>query len=309
MNQKTEKPVGVLFNLPGHSMGDLKVAVLLHSYCECIATILCSALSQKNLDWALQAVARWLRLSGLKLNLAKTEVFCLGRCGPGREIPLPVFDGAPLIAASRVKSLGVLLEPSLTMEAQIAATAKSAFFHLRRAKQLAPFLERDDLATVIHATVTSRLDYCNALYMGLPLCRTQKLQSVQNAAARLLLGLPRWEHIRSGLRDLHWLPITFRVQYKVLVITFKALYGLGPAYLRDRLSPHVPQRVLRSGSQNLLVIPGPKEARLKSTRDQAFSVTAPYCWNQLPEEVRALRDLGQCRRACKTALFRQAYNN
>ena len=85
------------------------------------------------------------------------------------------------------------------MEAQVTATVKATFLHLYRIKQLVPYLSHPNLTTVIHTTVTPRLDYCNSLYAGLPLKLSQKLQRVQNAAARLLTGSLPWEHIHPVL--------------------------------------------------------------------------------------------------------------
>ena len=111
-------------------------------------------------------------------------------------------------------------------------------------------------------------------------------------------------HITPVLSQLHWLQIGDRIRFKVLVLTFKALNGLGPAYLRERLFRYIPQRALWSSDHNLLSAPGPKEERLASTR--TFLVLAPAWWNTLPEDIRALRDLSQFHRACKAGLFRQA---
>uniref|UniRef100_A0A803TXA2 Reverse transcriptase domain-containing protein n=1 Tax=Anolis carolinensis TaxID=28377 RepID=A0A803TXA2_ANOCA len=232
----------------------------------------------------LEAVTGWLRV-----NPAKTEILWLGRPG-GREIQLPTLDGETLRPSSSVKSLGVSWDPLLTMEAQVSAVSRSAFFHLRQARRLAPFLSRNDLATVIQATVISRLDYCNALYIGLPLSVIRKLKLVQNAAARLLAGVPARWRITPILQQLHWLPIEYRITFKILVLTFKALHGLGPAYLRARLAPYQPQRLLRSKDQNLLEVPNIRTYHLSSTRQRAFSVVAPQLWNALPVETRTTRD-------------------
>uniref|UniRef100_R4GDH7 Reverse transcriptase domain-containing protein n=1 Tax=Anolis carolinensis TaxID=28377 RepID=R4GDH7_ANOCA len=255
----------------------------------------------------LEAVTGWLRASRLRVNPAKTEILWLGRPG-GREIQLPTLDGETLRLSSSVKSLGVLLDPLLTMEAQVSAVSRSAFFHLCQARQLAPYLSRNDLATVIQAMVISRLDYCNALYIGLPLSVIQKLKLVQNAAAHLLAGVPARWRITPILQQLHWLPIEYRITFKILVLTFKALHGLGPAYLRARLSPYQPQRLLRSEGQNLLEVPNIRTYHLFSTRQRAFSIVAPQLWNALPVETRTIRDLLAFRKACKTFLFRQAFN-
>ena len=114
-------------------------------------------------------------------------------------------------------------------------------------------LERASLA--LHALITSRLDYCNASYVGLPLKTVWKLQLVQNRAARLLTGNGQRDHIMPVLFQLHWLPVW--AQIKVLVLTFRALNGLGPGYVKERLLPYVPAWTLRSSSGALLREPLP----------------------------------------------------
>ncbi|KAF7254152.1 Methylcrotonoyl-CoA carboxylase beta chain, mitochondrial [Varanus komodoensis] len=168
-------------------------------------------------------------------------------------------DTLPL--RDKVRSLGVLLDPELSLEAQVTAVARNAFLQLRLINQLRPYLEYDCLATVTHALVTSRLDFCNALYVGLPLKTVRTLQLVQNRAARLLTGTGRYTHMTPVPRQLHWLPIEARAQFKVLIMTYKALNGLGPGYLNERLRPYMPDRPLRSAGESLLREPSMKEIR------------------------------------------------
>ncbi|KAF7248129.1 putative uncharacterized transposon-derived protein F52C9.6 [Varanus komodoensis] len=112
------------------------------------------------------------------------------------------------------------------------------------------------------------------------------LQLVQNRAARLLTGTGRYAHMTPVLHQLHWLPIEARAQFKVLIMTYKALNGLGPGYLHERLRPYMPDRPLRSAGESLLREPSMKEIRRVSTRRRAFSAVAPNLWNSLPKEVR-----------------------
>ncbi|XP_067316846.1 uncharacterized protein [Anolis sagrei] len=175
-------------------------------------------------------------------------------------------------------------------------------------RQLRPYLGKSDLATVVHALVTSRLDYCNALYVGLPLKTARKLQLVQRAAAMLLTGAGRREHTTPLLSQLHWLPICYRAQFKVLMLSYKALNGSGPKYLADRISAYEPTRALRSSGEALLSVPPVSQARLAGTRERAFSVVAPRLWNTLPVEVRQAPSLMAFRRGLKTWLFEQAFN-
>ncbi|KAF7239262.1 WD repeat-containing protein 90 [Varanus komodoensis] len=208
------------------------------------------------LNRCLAEVMGWMRANELKLNPDKTEVLVVGGSDFGEGDLDLVLNGVALPLR-----LGVLLDPELSLKAQVTAVARSAFFQLRLIYELRPYLENDCLATVTHALVTSRLDFCNTLYMGLPLKTVQILQLVQNRTARLLTGTGHYVHMTPVLRQLHWLPIEVRAQFKVLVMTYKALNGLGPGYLKERLRPYVPVCPLRSVGEALLREPSVKEIR------------------------------------------------
>ena len=167
----------------------------------------------------------------LRLNPDRTEVLFLGDRGR-------VGVGDSLVLNGVTVPLRVILDSQLSMEAQVHSVSRAAVYQLHLVRRLRPYLPADCLARVVHALVISHLDYCNVLYVGLPLKVTRKLQLIQNAAARLVTGSGRRDHITLVLKDLHWLPVRFRAQFKVLVLTFKALNSLGPAYLKERLHPH-----------------------------------------------------------------------
>ncbi|KAF7235271.1 Vomeronasal type-2 receptor 1 [Varanus komodoensis] len=225
-----------------------------------------SPVSKRGLLWdvlnrCLAEVREWMRANKLKLNPDKTEVLLVGGSGFGEGGFDLVLNGATLPLRDKVHSLGVLLDPELSLEAQVTAVARNAFLQLRLINQLRPYLEYDCLATVTHALVISRLDFCNALYVGLPLKTVRTLQLVQNRAAKLLTGTGRYAHMTPVLHQLHWLPIEARAQFKVLIMTYKALNGLGPGYLNERLCPYMPDRPLRSAGESLLREPSVKEIR------------------------------------------------
>ena len=117
----------------------------------------------------------WMRANKLKLNPDKTEMLLVSGSSERIVGVQPVLDGVALPLKEQVRSLGVLLEPSLSLEAQVALVAWSAFYQLRLVAQLRPYLDRDNLASVVHALVTSKLNYRNTLYMGQPLKMVQKL--------------------------------------------------------------------------------------------------------------------------------------
>ncbi|KAF7237627.1 cGMP-inhibited 3',5'-cyclic phosphodiesterase A [Varanus komodoensis] len=208
-----------------------------------------------------EQVMGWMRANKLNLNPDKTEALLVGGSGFGEGGFDLVLNGVALPLRDKVRSLGVLLDPELSLEAQVTAVARSAFFQLRLIHQLRPYLEYDCLATVTHVLVTSCLDFCDTLYVGLPLKTVRILQLVQNRAAGLLMGTGRYVHMTPVLRQLHWLPIDVRAQFKVLVMTYKALNGLGPGYLKERLRPYMPARPLKSAGEALLREPSVKEIR------------------------------------------------
>ncbi len=168
----------------------------------------------------------------------------------------------------------------------------------------ANMLSVSDAEKLVHAFMTSRLDYCNALLGGCPASSINKLQIVQNAVARVLTRSRKYDHITPILQSLHWLPIKFRISYKILLLAYKALNDLAPAYLTNLLSRYNPTRSLRSQNSSLLVVP----RIAKSTKGgRTFSYLAPKLWNSLPENVRGSDTLSLFKSRLKTHLFSQAF--
>nr|XP_060608896.1 uncharacterized protein LOC132760735 [Anolis sagrei ordinatus] len=252
-----------------------------------------------------------MRANKLKLNPDKTEVLLVSRKAEQGIGLQPVLDGVKLPLKMQVRSLGVILDSSLSLEPQVSAVAGRAYAQLKLVHQLRPYLGKSDLATVVHALVTSQIDYCNALYVGLPLKTVRKLQLVQRAAVRLLTGASYREHTTPLLCQLHWLPVQFRAQFNLFSsehnLTYKTLYGSGAVYLSERISLYVPPRSLRSSGEALFSTPPLSQVRLVGTRSRAFSVVAPHLWNSFPGEIRASTSLLSFRRKVKTWLWDQAF--
>ena len=166
-------------------------------------------------------------------------------------------------------------------------------------------LKLDTLLELIHAFITSRLDFCNSLLVGLPQSTLRRLQSVQNAAARLLAGTNISNHITPILYKLHWLPINQRIRFKIILVTFKALHGFAPFYIQNMLRPRTVRPGLRS-TNNMLFVP---QTRLVSYGDKAFSCIAPRLWNSLPEDLREIQNISLFQQRLKTYLFTLAFTS
>ena len=167
-------------------------------------------------------------------------------------------------------------DETLSLDKHVSSVCKSALFHLWNIAKIRMYLTSESTKTLVHAYVTCQLDNCNSLLLGSPKYMIQKLQRIQNCAARLVVGQPRASHICPILKELHWLPVEQRITFKVLLLTFKALNNPAPLYLSQLIVPYNPTRNLRSAGKHLLEVPS---LHLKSYGNRAFSVAAPKHWN------------------------------
>ena len=133
------------------------------------------------------------------------------------------------------------------------------------------------------------------------------MQRVQNAAARLVTSTPRYCHITPILYELHWLPVKFRINLKLLLITFKALYGMAPKYIADLLN------IKKKGNYSLrsndsIMLEYPNEKSWRSFGDRSFSVVVTKLWNELAEGIRKISSINVFKTALKTHLFKSAFS-
>ena len=164
-------------------------------------------------------------------------------------------------------------------------------------------LDDDTSATLVHGLVTSRLDNGNSLLYGITERQLNKLHLAQNAAARMLTRTRKFDHISPVLQRLHWLPVRYRIQFKLLLLTWKALHDMAPSYICELINLHVPSRQLRSSNKRLLNVP----RTFSSHGDRAFCSSAPKLWNSLPADLRLCDSLDMFKKTLKTHLFKTAF--
>ena len=191
------------------------------------------------------------------------------------------------------------------MERHVSAITKSCYHHIRAIGRIRDYITTDACRSLVQSTITSKLDYCNVLLHKLPKSTLSRLQLVQNTCARLVTRTKRRESISPVLIELHWLPVEYRVMYKVLLYTYKALHGLAPQYISELIQAYVPARSLRSANQSLLCVPNTKTVTYGG---RSFRAAAPQLWNALPISVKQAPTLETFKRHLKTCLFKQAYN-
>ena len=163
------------------------------------------------------------------------------------------------------------------------------------------FVDYQTLEKIIHCFISSKLDYCNSLFLGLPATLLNRLQRVQNAAARILTCTSKWDHIKPVLFQLHWLPIEARATFKVLLLIHKVLHHDGPAYLRAMLQTE-PDSARRPAQ---LMVPFTRSALVF---ERAFSVAGPRLWNQLPQDLKLMAATERFKNQLKTLLFKRFYS-
>ena len=174
--------------------------------------------------------------------------------------------------------------------------------HLRRISHIRQHLDRTSAETLVHAFVSSKIDGLNSMLCGLPDFRLGKLQRLQNAAARLVVGCPKYCHITPVLRNLHWLPVRQRIKFKICMFMYKCLHNLAPVYLTELCVSRQTHRAgLRSGDRNLLEVP---KVKTKYYGERAFAYAGPAVWNRLPASLRGHDlTLSAFKRDLKTFLF------
>ena len=253
-------------------------------------------------------VKSWMIQSKLKLNDDKTEALSI----KSRK-PLPTTQPSSIRVGSSdilfspcARNLGFMLSDDLSLDKHISHICRSAYLEIRKISSIRQYLTIQATKTLVSAFVLSKLDYCNSLLSGCPMYQLNKLQKVQNSAARLVLKARKHDHIQPLLQSLHWLPVQARIEYKLSTLCHNFFSNSSPVYFSDLLTVYTPSRQLRSSTDTrMLRIPS---VRTKTFGHRCFSYNAPKQWNSLPTDLRHTETAPTFKRALKTYLFRQYYS-
>lgn len=264
------------------------------------------------LEQCIVAIGDWMLANRLKLNADKTEVIWMGSRHSARSLdgcsPSLTLGTETVVAARTARLLGVTVTPDLLLEKHISTVSAKCFFQLRQLRRVRRSLDTESTTTLVHAFVTSRVDYCSCLLANAPQKWTDKLQRVMNTAARIITQTRKYGD--RGLTNilhnkLHWLDVQQRVKFRLCVTVYKCLNGLAPPYLSELCRPVANvqgRRHLRSAARGQLVDPGYK---LSTYGKRAFSHAGPATWNSLPVNIKLATSLGGFQKQLKTFFFSQ----
>ena len=262
----------------------------------------------RNMEDCIRDIRFWMLNNDLKFNDDKTEFLIIGSSQQLEKldnISIRVGD-SDIHPVPLARNLGCWFDSRLSMASHITKLCASSFYYIYNIRRIRKYLSRQSTEILVHAFITSRLDYCNGLLYGLPDCLLNKLQRVQNACARLIFREQKFCHVTPLIYELHWLPIKYRIEFKILLITFRTLNFLAFTYLSSLISLRLPSKYnLRNSSDNLL-LSYPRFKSKATLGDRSFTCAAPKLWNALPFDIRSASTVSIFKAKLKTHLFRHA---
>lgn len=262
----------------------------------------------KSLEGTVSDVRDWMNVNHLKMNDKKTEYIIFGNKQQRRKC----FHSSVLVgneyvpAVDSMKYLGANLDEQLTFKKHIATKCSVAACNLYKIIKLKRYLSDMSMKTLMSALVLSHFDYLNSLFVGLAESTIRPMQRLQNTAAKVATGARKYDSATKARIQLHWLPIRQRCIYKMLVITYKALHGMAPEYLTNKLIIKSYYKNTRASDCNACTLVSPFNKK-KTFADKGFSTLAPKNWNTLPAKIRNCETLDLFKKSLKTHLFRLAY--
>ena len=254
-------------------------------------------------------IKQWMTVNFLKLNEDKTEFIEIGPYVS--PVDTLTIDGTKLVPVEKAKNLGFLFDDQLNLDAQINAVSQMCYLNQRDLSRIGKKLSHDLKVQMVHSNILCFVDYCNSVYGKLSEKNIRKLQKIQNNAVRFIYGLygNKWrEPILPYLKKLHFLPIRYRISFKICLLVFKCINNIAPNYLKDMVKLREQRRRssrLDDDFFRLKVSPRPNLSRSEG----AFSYIGPKLWNDLPLSLRSLNSIEVFKQSLKAHFFDIAFND
>ena len=255
----------------------------------------------------MEEVKLWMLRNFLKLNMDKTQVlFC------GKPTSIELYSdrfykyedllGIKIGENLPAKVLGVKIDKFLNFDEMLKETCRNGYFRLNKLKNIGNALDLSLKISLVRCYILSGIDYCSVLYAGINASDIKRLQKLMNASVRFIYGLRKSERITKYMEKCHFLPVKYRILYKLCITVFKILHGLAPEYLVDMVSIRSPMREgLRSSAADMVVTTRHK--------DQTIAARMVKEWNLLPLALRNLRSLDKFKGGLKANFFRLAFES
>ena len=235
---------------------------------------------QQDVVNCMKLIVEWSNAHFMKINPDKTELFLLYPPSLNSEVIMRgiIFEEQCIRFSDWVKNVGVYLDKHLNMDKHINNTVAHCYKILKDIGTIKKNLQREHLERLVHAVISSRLDYCNSLFMNINKEHLNKLQKVQNSAARLILGRRRRDSASLALKELHWLNVESRIVFKVILLVFKVIRGMCSENLQ------LSYKTFNGRQEEFLLLHTPNfESRYGK---RLFEYNGSRLWNALPVDMR-----------------------
>jgi hypothetical protein len=316
VNGELSHPCAVNYGVPqGSNLGPLLFLVYINDLPNCISQAKarmfaddtnltlsadCVTSLEEMANNELSNIYRWLIANKLSLNVAKTEFMTMGSrqklTAHGDEEIIIRLNNETIKQVE--KSLGVTIDNQLSWSEHVREISKKISSAIGALKRVRQFISKDTAIHIYQSLILPHFDYCSSVWDGLNISLSDKLQKLQNRAARVITKSNYDIRSSNILADLNWDKLVDRRKRQKLLLMFKIINKQAPQYLIDLFENRQPSYALRN-IQNKLALPKPRTEYLK----RSFMYHGAKLWNDLPEELRALETLGSFKAAIKTHQF------
>ena len=247
-------------------------------------------------------ISQWMIQHFLQINPGKTEIVVFGSPSVLKSL---IINGVFLKCGTCVrfspvaKNLGFLLDSQLSFRNHVCKLKCALFGKLRSIRRMKPFLTEFQVKILVQGIVLSSLDFCNSLYYGCNQKVLHQLQTIQNSACRVIFGLKKTDSVKEKMKQLHWLQIQQRIEFKIILFVFKSIHSSAPSYLSELFYPV---------NINEKRAPTLRINNTHSFNARAFQISGAKLWNNLPSKIREIYDIEKFKQNLKTHLFKASYN-